>query len=282
MPNLLSLKFHSCHNLVALPDNLLQRPALQKLVINDCSILKEKYLKETGKEWYSISHISFIQIHSSVYVNGMRLQLPHAPSLDPQVIFFLNLQSVITFPLSYFLCTVTQNKYLVANICVMCLFFVLHSKFSPVNDVVFVILFFFSQHPADRQDSLWMWFLQLDDQGMIKSINLQLKFLEQLLYFSRIIYLLHKKSNWLVMMIFFFPLNHISFFFLFSSGIVWPFKLSRTYLLVIPINRQFSEICNRAWKMHSIKLFVVVIPSIDIRLVSFCDILYKILFVFIY
>lgn len=99
MPNLLSLKFHSCHNLVALPDDLLQRPALQKLVINECSFLEEKYLKETGKDWYNVSHIPFIQFHSHIYVNGMRFSLSDVPKLDPEVNSFLNLQSIFPFTL---------------------------------------------------------------------------------------------------------------------------------------------------------------------------------------
>ncbi|XP_031257818.1 putative disease resistance protein RGA1 [Pistacia vera] len=70
MPNLLSLRFHKCPELVKLPNDLLQRPALQKLLISDCRILRENYVKETGTKWSRISHISYIQIDSSEYVHG--------------------------------------------------------------------------------------------------------------------------------------------------------------------------------------------------------------------
>ena len=60
MPRLSSLEIWSCRKLKALPDHLLQKTTLQKLIIRmGCPILEERL---TGKDWPNIRHIPELYI----------------------------------------------------------------------------------------------------------------------------------------------------------------------------------------------------------------------------
>ncbi|KAJ4718811.1 Disease resistance protein [Melia azedarach] len=63
MPRLSSLQIYDCPKLKAVPDRILQKTTLENLVIRDCPILKERYNKQTGQEFSTISHIPKINIY---------------------------------------------------------------------------------------------------------------------------------------------------------------------------------------------------------------------------
>ncbi|KAJ4718812.1 Disease resistance protein [Melia azedarach] len=73
MPRLSTLKFFYCPRLKALPDHLLQKPTLRDLLISECSILEQRYNKETGKEWSKISHIPQISLMPQMWEESIAL-----------------------------------------------------------------------------------------------------------------------------------------------------------------------------------------------------------------
>ncbi|KAK9219072.1 hypothetical protein WN943_007711 [Citrus x changshan-huyou] len=62
MPRLSFLEISGCCKLKALPDLLLQKTTLQKLLIGRCPILEERCRKETGEDWPNIRHIPELYI----------------------------------------------------------------------------------------------------------------------------------------------------------------------------------------------------------------------------
>ncbi|XP_023910153.2 putative disease resistance protein RGA3 [Quercus suber] len=76
MPRLRQLEIRGCGKLKSLPDFLRTVP-LNKLEIAGCPIIEERCQRETGEDWYTISHIPIIDLREhDIWEDFCRLRLP--------------------------------------------------------------------------------------------------------------------------------------------------------------------------------------------------------------